>query len=239
MTSVLVTHAQQYTGPGIVSVLQKKGYTVICHDAAFTDEAARDEFTTTTGGIALAAQTPDEIFAELNDHPPVIRFALNNIYPNIPTPIEALKMETLEEAFQALMLFPIRLAQLVLPELKKQRSGHIAMITSARQLQPEPGYALATSIRAGASAFAMALAREAAPFNIQVNAIQPNYLYSELYYPKAQYVDDPAGREAIAQTVPMGRLGTPEEFGELLEFYLSGRSPFTTGQEISFTGGWP
>ena len=59
-----------------------------------------------------------------------------------------------------------------------------------------------------------------------------------MYYPKAKFIDDPVGREEIASIVPAGRLGTPEEFGELVEFYISGRSAFTTGQVINFTGGW-
>jgi NAD(P)-dependent dehydrogenase (short-subunit alcohol dehydrogenase family) len=37
----------------------------------------------------------------------------------------------------------------------------------------------------------------------------------------------------------MGRLGDPEEAGELVAFLVSGRSTFTTGQVINFTGGWP
>jgi NAD(P)-dependent dehydrogenase (short-subunit alcohol dehydrogenase family) len=85
----------------------------------------------------------------------------------------------------------------------------------------------------------MSVAREAAPFGIQVNAIQPNYLYSEMYYPRSKFIDNPEGREKIASIVPAGRLGDPDEFGHLVEFYISGRSPFTTGQVINFTGGWP
>jgi NAD(P)-dependent dehydrogenase (short-subunit alcohol dehydrogenase family) len=42
----------------------------------------------------------------------------------------------------------------------------------------------------------------------------------------------------IAGIVPMGRLGTPEEIGELVDFPASGRSQFVTGQVIHFTGGW-
>ena len=128
---------------------------------------------------------------------------------------------------------------MILPELNRAKSGAIVFITSARQRQPEPGFAVATSVRAGTTALAMAVAREAAPFGIQVNAIQPNYLYSEMYYPKARFIDDPSGREKIARIVPAGRLGQPEEFRELVAFYISGRSSFTTGQVIHFTGGWP
>ena len=45
--------------------------------------------------------------------------------------------------------------------------------------------------------------------------------------------------KAIEDRVPLGRLGTPEEFGALVEFFSSGKSPFVTGQVVAFTGGWP
>jgi NAD(P)-dependent dehydrogenase (short-subunit alcohol dehydrogenase family) len=111
-------------------------------------------------------------------------------------------------------------------------------ITSARERRPEAGYAVPTAIRAATTAFARALALEAAPFEVQVNVVAPNYLASELYYPKARFVDDPAGRAAVAEIVPFGRLGQPEEIGELVAFLVSGKSPFVTGQTIGFTGGW-
>ena len=108
----------------------------------------------------------------------------------------------------------------------------------ARPARPEPGFAVPTSLRAATTAFAKALAMEAAPFGIQSNVVAPNYLYSELYYPKARFVDDSAGREAIARIVPFGRLGNPEEVGALIAFLASGKSSFTTGQVVHFSGGW-
>jgi 3-oxoacyl-[acyl-carrier protein] reductase len=89
------------------------------------------------------------------------------------------------------------------------------------------------------TAFALALAKEVAPYGIQVNVLAPNYLYSEAYYPRARFVDDPEGRELIRAKVPMGRLGNPEEAGELVSFLVSGCSTFMTGQVINFTGRWP
>jgi NAD(P)-dependent dehydrogenase (short-subunit alcohol dehydrogenase family) len=96
-----------------------------------------------------------------------------------------------------------------------------------------------TTLRAATTAFAKALAKEAAPFGIQANVIAPNYLASELYYPRSRFVDDPAGRAEIERIVPFGRLGDPSEVGALVAFFASGRSPFTTGQVVKFTGGWP
>lgn len=123
--------------------------------------------------------------------------------------------------------------------MKARGAGSLVFVTSARSLSPEPGFVVPTSIRAAATTLAKALAREAAPFGVQVNAVCPNYLYSEMYYPRAQFVDDPKGRGEIARLVPAGRLGHPEEIGELIAFLASGKSSFTTGQAIHFAGGWP
>jgi NAD(P)-dependent dehydrogenase (short-subunit alcohol dehydrogenase family) len=94
-------------------------------------------------------------------------------------------------------------------------------------------------LRAATTAFAKALAKEAAPFGVQANVVAPNYLYSEMYYPRARFIDDPTGRDTIARAVPFGRLGQQEEVGALIAFLASGKSPFTTGQVIYFAGGWP
>jgi len=82
-------------------------------------------------------------------------------------------------------------------------------------------------------------ARELAPFGIAVNAIAPNYFANEMYYPKARFIDDPAGRAFVARMVPAGRLGRPEELGELVTFLATTRARFMTGTTLEFTGGWP
>lgn len=239
MQNVFVSNVLEYTGPGVVEVLSNSDYQVICHDRAFADPAERASYSQKENVVAIAGQTPEEITAELAGFVRVTKYVFNDAHPNTPKPFEEVAIDELRAAHAALVEFPFRLCQLVLPGLKEEKTGSIVFVTSARQLQPEPGFAVATSVRAGATALALAVAREASPYGIQVNAVQPNYLYSEMYYPKARFIDDPAGREEIAAVVPAGRLGAPEEFGALIEFLVSGRSAFTTGQVINFTGGWP
>jgi len=163
----------------------------------------------------------------------------NDVYPITKALIEDVSLEDLRRTFEAVLAFPFQLTQLLLPDMKSRGDGCLVFVTSARQLCPETGFSVPTSIRAGTTAFAQALSKEAAAFGIQVNVVAPNYLYSEMYYPRARFIDDEEGRRIIADTVPTGRLGTPEEVGELIAFLVSGRSKFVTGQIIYFTGGWP
>ena len=241
MTNVLITHVKHYVGPGTLPVLLREKMHPICHDSSFEDENAALSFEKANpGATALRAQTPESLSSELNDRQMDIDAVVsNNVFPNTPCPIEEVTMETLRDSFEALMLFPFKLTQLLLPEMKQRKKGCFVFVTSARQLQPEFGFSVATAIRAGTTSFALALAKEVAPFGIQVNVLAPNYLYSEAYYPRARFIDDPKGREEIAAIVPMGRLGEPEEAGEVVAFLVSGRSKFMTGQVVNFTGGWP
>jgi len=93
--------------------------------------------------------------------------------------------------------------------------------------------------RAASNALVRSLAVELAPSNISVNAIAPNFLYSEAYYPKARFVHDAAGSEFVKRSVPAGRLGRPDEIGEVIAFLATTKARFMTGAIIDFSGGWP
>ena len=241
MRTVLVTNVTQYTGPGVVEALLRQGARVLCHDASFEEPGARASFRQSHPGVeCLRSMEPHALAAELEENAfSVDAVVSNDVYPITPRPIGEIDPANLRNTFEAVFMFPVQLAQLLLPGMKARGSGSFVFVTSARPLRPEQGYAVPTSIRAGTTAFALAMAREVAGAGIQVNVVAPNYLYSEMYYPRARFIDDPQGRELIASIVPMGRLGTPEEIGELVAFFASGRSSFVTGQVIYFTGGWP
>jgi 3-oxoacyl-[acyl-carrier protein] reductase len=237
----LATNVMEYGGPGAVAALEKAGYRIACHDRSFTDPRACEAYSVAHPEVTiLSAQEPEAVVAEaVGSLTAIDALISNDIHPNRPTPIENVSLEDLRATIEAVLVTPFRLTQAVIPHMKERRTGSIVLVTSARELQPEPGFSVPTTARGGATTFALALARELAPSGIQVNAVAPNYLYSELYYPRERFIDDPVGRAAIADRVPLGRLGTPEEFGALVEFLASGNSRFVTGQVIAFTGGWP
>ena len=241
MKTVLVTNATQYAGPGAVKVLHDQGARVVCHDKSFVDEQAVQKFAMDyPQAVCLRESDAIGLVSELTQKVgPVDAVVSNDVYPITKALIEDVSLEDLRRTFEAVLAFPFQLTQLLLPDMKSRGDGCLVFVTSARHLRPETGFSVPTSIRAGTTAFAQALSKEAAAFGIQVNVVAPNYLYSEMYYPRARFVDDEEGRRIIANTVPTGRLGMPEEVGELIAFLVSGRSKFVTGQIIYFTGGWP
>jgi len=237
---ILVTHARQYAGPGAVKALVAAGHRVLAHDASFADAESRGAYMQEHPGTTpLASQAVESLVAELAGigcapHAAV----LNAVHPIRHSPVEQVQEEDLRSTFEDVVLFPIRLAQGLLPAMRRRAGGSVVFVTSARERRPEPGYAVPTCMRAAATAFARAMAIELAPAGIQVNVVAPNYLESDMYYPAARFVHDPEGRARIAELVPFGRLGKQEEIGELIAFLASGRAPFVTGQVIAFTGGW-
>jgi 3-oxoacyl-[acyl-carrier protein] reductase len=173
MNALLLTHARQYVGPGVVPVVLREQHRLVCHDTGFADpDVARNFELAHAGAVALRGQTPDGISEELKERGLEIAAVISNdVFPNTPLPIEEVSLETLRQSVEALLIFPYRLTQLLLPPMKLARRGTFVFITSARYLQPEPGFSVATSVRAGTTAFALALAKEAAPFGIQVNVV--------------------------------------------------------------------
>lgn len=227
----VVTNASRYAGPGTVEVLRSRGYTVVCHDDVVAQPPGADHeqrHRTASGAIAHA----------IKHHGRLDLLVSNDVYPLQYLQLEACEAADLRRAVDALLVTPVSLVSRAAAEMKRQRRGYIVLITSAAPSRPEPGFSIYSAVRAGASAFAQAAARELAPHGITVNAIAPNFLESELYYP-SEYWSTEAGRAKLAQQVPVGRLGTSAELGALIAFLAGGSADFITGEVIKFAGGWP
>jgi NAD(P)-dependent dehydrogenase (short-subunit alcohol dehydrogenase family) len=113
----------------------------------------------------------------------------NDAYPITRNEIEHIPIEDLRSMFEAVVMFPIQLTQRFIPKMKARRSGAFVFVTSAREARPEPGFAVPTTLRAATTAFAKPCQRRRRLSALQANVVAPNYLYSEMYYPKARFVD--------------------------------------------------
>ena len=120
--------------------------------------------------------------------------------------------------------------------MKPRKRGKIILVTSAAPLHGLPNYSMYAVARGAANALAVSLAKELAPFNINVNAIAPNYVESESYFPE-KLRKDPKFIERVASKVPLKRLGKPEEVANLISFLSSEKSSYITGAVIPVDGG--
>lgn len=142
-----------------------------------------------------------------------------------------------QNLFDGCMVAPFNFLQAVLPTMIEQRSGQVLVITSASGARPVFGASLYSSVRAGANMLVRGVAQEVASKNVQVNAVGTNYMDFPEFH-AAVGSDDPAVRAEIEKQVPLGRLGQMPEFAQFCRVFLDGTSTFTTGQYISYAGGW-
>jgi 3-oxoacyl-[acyl-carrier protein] reductase len=142
--------------------------------------------------------------------------------------------ERLEAAFELLLAPAVRLVRLTRPHLERSPAGRILFITSAAVKEPTAHLALSNTLRPGVTGFAKTLARELGPSGITVNCVAPGRIdtprMTELYG------DDGPPPEELAQ-IPLGRMGTPREFGDVVCFLASDRAAYVTGTTLLVDGG--
>jgi len=146
-------------------------------------------------------------------------------------------VEDLRTAFEGCMVAPYHFLRAVVPAMVDQGQGQVLVITSASAARPTPGAPLYSSARAGATHLVRNVADEVARHGIQVNAVGTNFMDFPAFR-RASGADDPAVRAKLEAQVPLGRLGTMEEFAHFCLPYLDGTSRFTTGQFTAYAGGW-
>jgi 3-oxoacyl-[acyl-carrier protein] reductase len=132
---------------------------------------------------------------------------------------------------------PYLFLQAVLPPMIEAGDGQVLVITSASAARPTPGAPLYSAARAGATMLAKNVAAEVARHGVQVNAVGTNFMDFPGFI-RANRAEDPERRAAIEAQVPLGRLGTMQEFASFCMPFLDGTSRFATGQFVAYAGGW-
>jgi 3-oxoacyl-[acyl-carrier protein] reductase len=112
------------------------------------------------------------------------------------------------------------------------KQGKIVNISSVSGIIGTAGQVNYAAAKGGVIAFTKSLARELGPFNIQVNAVAPGLIDTEV----ADQMP-PEQREAIIKSTALGRMGKPEEAAGAVLFLASSQSDYITGQTIVVDGG--
>ena len=115
------------------------------------------------------------------------------------------------------------------------RDASVVVVTSQIGLVGHARGAAYAASKAGLNAMVKSLALEWAEQGVRVNAVGPGPVQTAMV---AATMADPVALAAMIQGIPMGRMGQPEEIGELVSFLLSRRASFITGQVVCADGGF-
>jgi 3-oxoacyl-[acyl-carrier protein] reductase len=125
-----------------------------------------------------------------------------------------------------------RLARAAMRGMVKRRHGRIISITSVVGATGNAGQANYAAAKAGLAGMSKALAQELAGRGITVNCVAPGFIATAM-----TAVLDDKRRAAVLTTVPMGRLGNPEEVAAAVAFLAAREAGYITGQTLHVNGG--
>ncbi len=155
----------------------------------------------------------------------------------------ALKPEDWEAAIQLSLMSAVRLLYAVVPHMVERGIGSIVATESVTVKQPLDNLILSNAIRMAVIGLLKTLANELGPKGIRVNSINPGWTYTErvdqLMNARAK-ANNSSVEEEVAKTiasVPLGRMGTVEEYGQAIAWLASPAASYIHGQALIFDGG--
>ena len=120
----------------------------------------------------------------------------------------------------------------VVGDMVERGFGRIIQISSVNGEKGQAGQTNYSPAKAGMHGFTMALAQELANKGVTVNTVSPGYIGTDMVKAIREDV-----LEKIVATIPVKRLGTPEEIGSIVAWLAGEESGFTTGADFSCNGG--
>ncbi len=213
------------------------------HDAA-------EEIRAETGKAPLAIQADvtrpediDRLFDEVARHFGTLHILVTNAGGPPAGGFADFNDEQWMSAVELNLMSTVRLIRKAAPIMQAQKWGRIVNIVSLTVKQPADNLLLSNSVRAAIIGLAKTISKDLARDNVLINNIAPYYVSTK----RIDYLmEQTAARlgitkedalHNIVKEIPVGRLGTPSEFGDLVVFLCSGRNSYMTGSTIQFDGG--
>ena len=189
--------------------------------------------------IGLALEVSDaasvaNALNEIEERLGPVDILVNNAGINRDMLLVRMDEEAWEEVMRVNVTGAYRLAKGVLRGMMKRRWGRIINVSSVVGLIGNPGQTNYGASKAALIGFTKSLAREVASRGITVNAVAPGFIQSDMT--DALSAEQ---KERLAEKIPMGRIGRPEEVASAWHFSPATTPPTSRGIRSSSMAGWP
>jgi 3-oxoacyl-[acyl-carrier protein] reductase len=233
--TAVVCGGSEGIGLGIAEALAEEGANLVLfarRPEVLEREAERLGATAVAGDVSVAGDLERLVQTAVDAHGGIDILVNNSGGPPRTTALEMNEENTLK-AVSLLLVSAVRLTSLSLPYLDRSKAGRIVNVTSSTVREPVDNLALSNAVRPGVIGWAKTLARELGPKGITVNSIAPGRIDTARV--REVYPDGPT--EADLAAIPLRRLGTPREIGDLVAFLCSERAAYISGTVIPVDGG--
>jgi len=236
----IVTGAGRGIGRAIALVLAREGADLVVNDVDSRSAEATANEIRAMGRHALS------MVADVSDREEVIEIVeaavkafgkidilVNNAGIFSSTPLEDITEESWDKIMKVNLKSVFLCSQAVMKFMKRQRSGKIVNIASlAGKVGGMVAGADYAASKAGVICLTKSLAKQLAPYGINVNAVAPAWIETDMMkdWPRET-------KEAVLRQIPLGRFGKPEEVAETVVFLVSDGAGFITGATIDINGG--
>lgn len=231
----LVTGGTRGIGEAICMGLKDAGYTVIANYAG-NDEAAA-AFTERTGIPAAKFDVADfkatqQAIAHIEETYGPVDVLINNAGITRDGTMHRMDFAQWDAVIQTNLASCFNTCKAVIEGMRERGFGRIVNIGSVNGQAGQYGQVNYAAAKSGIHGFTKALALEGAAKGITVNAIAPGYVDTDM----VRAVPEPVLKKIIA-TIPVGRLGTPQDIARSVLFLVSDDAGFVTGSTLSINGG--
>ena len=238
----VVTGGSRGIGKAIVELLSQLGAHVVVNyvrdqaAAEATVNAARERG---VEAIAVRADVADPLEAQHLIDTAIEKFkCIDILVCNAGiwegAPLEQMTEEMWDRTIQINLKGTWTVCRAVVPQMKKQQSGKIIILTSTAGQRGEANYSNYAASKGAQIAFTKSLAEELGPWGINVNAVAPGWVDTEM---TREALGDVKQREAITATIPLRRIATPEDIAAPVAFLCSEWARHMTGEILNVNGG--